>query len=165
MMNKKLLVSLTTGSVLGLAAYAVFSPIPIDGAKPSQSSQTTISTSPSQNSMGNPSQSGYYNPAQTSNYNDGKYNTEVEYYSPNGVEKIVLTVVLKDNTVQKITCDNIPSSNASYLYQNQFKKSCEKEVKGQKIADLNITRVSSSSLTLNGFLIAVEKIKDQARKT
>lgn len=99
------------------------------------------------------------------NYNDGEYSAEGEYQSPNGNEKIVISVVLKDSKIDDVFVETEADNPTSQQYQDRFAGGIEKEVVGKHIDNVSVSRVNGSSLTPKGFEVALNEIKLEALKT
>lgn len=100
--------------------------------------------------------------ANTYIYRDGSYSATGTYRSPAGSETVAVTLVVKDDTITEATFDADSTSSQSLRYQAQFKGGYTKLVVGKKLSELNVGKVSGSSLTGKGFMDAVAKIKAEA---
>ncbi|MDB5181925.1 MAG: hypothetical protein JWP13_688 [Candidatus Saccharibacteria bacterium] len=95
-------------------------------------------------------------------YTDGTYRATSRYSTPGGSESIEVTISLKDNVVTTSSVQQTPNDREAAEYQAEFKQNYKPLVEGKKISDINLSRVSGSSLTSRGFNDAVENIKSQA---
>lgn len=97
------------------------------------------------------------------NYKDGEYKAEGMYTSPGGAESIDVTITLKDGVVEKATVVSNATRPISKKMQAAFIGGYKEQVIGKKLEELDLKKVSSSSLAPKGFNDAVEKIKAEAK--
>ncbi|MFT4156768.1 MAG: FMN-binding protein [Microbacterium sp.] len=95
-------------------------------------------------------------------YTDGTYTAEGSYQTPETVETIAVTLTIADDIVTDVEVTGDPQARESEHYQGQFIDGIADEVVGVALDELNVSRVSGSSLTSSGFNEAVESIKEQA---
>ncbi|YAL84201.1 FMN-binding protein [Dermacoccaceae bacterium W4C1] len=101
--------------------------------------------------------------ADSGEYKAGSYDAEGSYDTPGGEQSVEVEMTLTaDGTVSEVTVTPQAESGNSVQFQNKFASGISAEVKGKKIDDLNVSKVSGSSLTSGGFNAAVEKIKTEA---
>ncbi len=98
----------------------------------------------------------------TATYADGTYTATGNYTSPGGAESIVVTLTLENDIVVAAEVQKMATLPTSVLMQTDFANNFKQYVIGKNIADLELTKVSGSSLTPKGFNDAVAKIKFQA---
>ena len=103
------------------------------------------------------------NKVSTSVYKDGTYTAIGSYMSPGGLDKLGVTVTLKNDVVVETSVEQMAGDPRSASYEKMFADNYQALVVGQKISDLNLTKVSRSSLTPKGFNDAIAKIKSQAK--
>ena len=96
-------------------------------------------------------------------YKDGTYSATGQYMSPGGLDKIAITLTLSNDIVTDVSATPEPGDNTSARYQDKFISSYKDYVVGRNIADINLTKVSGSSLTPKGFNDALAQIKAQAK--
>jgi uncharacterized protein with FMN-binding domain len=96
-------------------------------------------------------------------YKDGTYTATGDYSSPGGHEEITVRLTIDDNTVTATSATSNASGGEAREYQNAFISGYKKLVIGKNIDDLDLSRVSGSSLTSQGFNDALEQIKSQAQ--
>ncbi|MFF2086917.1 calcium-binding protein [Nocardia sp. NPDC058176] len=95
-------------------------------------------------------------------YTPGEYQAEGSYQTPGGTQKVGVTVTLAaDGTVDAVRVDP-RGTGGSLALQARFAGGIANEVVGKKIDELNVTKVSGSSLTSGGFNAAIESIKNEA---
>ncbi len=99
----------------------------------------------------------------TSTLQDGTYDTVGSYQSPGGLEKIAVTLTLKDGVVTDANVQSKAVSSDGEKFQKRFIGGYKTEVVGKKLDDINLSQVSGSSLTPNGFNDAVKDIQQQAQ--
>lgn len=95
-------------------------------------------------------------------FKDGTYSATGNYASPGGSESIDVTLSLKENVVTSVVVTSKAENPASKNWQARFISGVEKVVVGKKINEIQLDEVSGSSLTSNGFMEALEKIKLEA---
>jgi len=95
-------------------------------------------------------------------YKDGTYTADGSYQTPETVESISVTLTIADGVVKDVEVTGDPQARETEEYQSKFIGGIADEVVGVSLDDLNVSRVSGSSLTSNGFNAAVESIKEQA---
>lgn len=105
-------------------------------------------------------QTGGTNPT---DYESGTYEAVGNYISPGGAEEVGVTLVLEDGVVVDSTVEVLAEREISVAMQEDFAANYKDFVIGKYIDEVELTKVSGSSLTPNGFNDAVEKIKEQAR--
>lgn len=97
------------------------------------------------------------------NYQDGTYQATGKYISPGGEREIAISITLKDGVVTESTFEGFASDPASKRFQGEFAEGFKPLVVGKNIDELNLQKVSGSSLTPKGFMDALESIKTQAQ--
>jgi uncharacterized protein with FMN-binding domain len=95
-------------------------------------------------------------------YADGTYTADGSYQAPSGTESITVELTLADDTITDITVTPHASDPTAKGMQANFAGGIADQVIGQDIDQLNVTRVSGSSLTSGGFKIAIAAIKEDA---
>lgn len=143
-------------AVAGVAGLLVLAGC--SGAADAEDDATTDDTSTSTDS-GSGSDSGT---SSSGEYADGTYTAEGSYQTPETVETISVTLTLEDGIVTDVEVTGDPQASESQQYQSAFISGIEEEVVGVALDDLDVDRVSGSSLTSGGFNAAVEEIKEQA---
>lgn len=98
----------------------------------------------------------------TGPYEDGTYTAEGSYQTPETVETVTVTLTLEDDVVTDVEVVGDPIATESKQYQGQFISGIADEVVGKSLDELDVDRVSGSSLTSGGFDEAVGLIKEQA---
>jgi uncharacterized protein with FMN-binding domain len=99
----------------------------------------------------------------TATYKDGTYSATGNYISPNGDEKVGVTVTLKNSIVESVSIETFGSNDEAKQYQASFKSGISNVVVGKNVNDVSVSRVASSSLTSTGFNRALETIKSNAK--
>ncbi|WP_240505257.1 calcium-binding protein [Nocardia mangyaensis] len=95
-------------------------------------------------------------------YTPGEYQAEGSYQTPAGTQKVGVTMSLAaDGTVDAVRVDP-RGTGGSLAFQARFVGGIANEVVGKRIDELNVTKVSGSSLTSGGFNAAIETIKNEA---
>ncbi|TSD93597.1 FMN-binding protein [Gordonia rubripertincta] len=95
-------------------------------------------------------------------YKDGEYTAEGGYLSPGGPQKVGVTVTLSNDVITAVSVDTSQTKGPSVEYQGKFAGGISDVVVGKNINDIDVDKVSGSSLTSGGFNEAIEKIKQEA---
>lgn len=127
-------------------------PTPSTTVSPSNVAPSQVSTPLASDSSGN---------SQT--YNDGSYTAGGTYRSPGGNESIEVSVTLKDGSVVSTKATSKATGREGEEYQQKFISSYATLVVGKSLDSINLSRVSGSSLTSQGFNSALTQIKAQAK--
>lgn len=96
-------------------------------------------------------------------YKDGIYSAQGSYVSPGGPREIGLTITLENGMVTDTTFEGNAEDPQSKRFQGEFGDNYAPLIVGKDIDDVELTKVSGSSLTPKGFTDALEKIKTQAQ--
>lgn len=96
-------------------------------------------------------------------HKNGTYSATGSYDSPGGQDQLGVTVTLANDIITKVSITPGAGDNISEKYQNMFISGYKKYVVGKNIADVNLSKVSGSSLTPIGFNDALAQIKSQAK--
>lgn len=96
-------------------------------------------------------------------YTAGDYTAEGSYQTPGGQQSVEVEVTLaEDGTISAVTVTPQADGGNSEQFQTKFAGGIADEVVGTKIDDLDVSKVSGSSLTSGGFNAAIDEIKDEA---
>lgn len=98
-----------------------------------------------------------------STYKDGIYTAVGGYLSPGGQEQVSVTLTLEGDIITDAKFEPMAERPISIMMQNAFAADYKQFVVGKNIDEVNLTKVSSSSLTPQGFNDAVNKIKVEAK--
>ncbi|MBT2595831.1 FMN-binding protein [Arthrobacter sp. ISL-72] len=98
-----------------------------------------------------------------SGYKDGTYSADGNYVSPNGTETVGVELTLAGGTVSGVNITQHPSNPNTRKFQGEFASGIAAQIVGKNLDELNVSKVSGSSLTSGGFNEAVEKIKAEAK--
>ena len=96
-------------------------------------------------------------------YKDGTYSATGSYVSPGGTQSIKVSVTLKNGVVTDTAAQSGAVDSQSEEFQGQFLGGYKQLVVGKSINSINLSRVSGSSLTSQGFNNAIEQIKSEAK--
>jgi uncharacterized protein with FMN-binding domain len=96
-------------------------------------------------------------------YKNGTYTATGSYTSPGGVDQLVVSLTLKNDIVTDAVVTPKPGHQVSEKFQGMFVSGYKQYVVGKNIAEVNVGKVSGSSLTGAGFNDAVTKIKLEAK--
>lgn len=163
--NKKIITSfvailavvIITGGVVVFANKKDQTPANTSVADTSTTSSSAVE-SDSTTSNTNPSDS-----ATTGTYKDGTYSAKASYRTPEGTESISVTVAVKDDTISDVSISQSTNDREAAEYQAMFKSGYKTLVVGKKLEGLNLSNVSGSSLTPEGFNDALQEIRNQAQ--
>lgn len=93
----------------------------------------------------------------------GNYEATGIYQSPGGIQEIVVRMELdEDGTVVDVEVEPQARIGNAAEFQNKFAGGIKKQVVGIPVTELDVSRVSGSSLTSGGFNAAVDKIIEEA---
>ena len=120
---------------------------------------TEVSTQPSAEASAAPSSDAG---ASASVYSDGTYTASGAYQTPSTVEEIEVTITLEGDIITAVEVVGDPSVPESRENQAKFIGGIADAVVGQKIDDIEVTKVAGSSLTSGGFNKALEEIRSEA---
>lgn len=96
-------------------------------------------------------------------YKDGSYSANGSYETPAGLESVKLSLNISNNQIATATFEATSENDKSIYFQDLFKKGFESEVVGKNIDEVNLSVINGSSLTPNGFMDALNKIKSEAK--
>lgn len=99
----------------------------------------------------------------SSGYKDGTYSASGGYRSPGGNEEIDVTITIADGIVTQSDVTPLAASRESMEYQDDFVGGYKSQVVGKSIAEIQLGKVSGSSLTSRGFNEALDQIRNQAK--
>lgn len=99
----------------------------------------------------------------TSVYIDGTYTATGTYTSPGGKESLPVTLTLEGDVIVDVSVQTPATNPTSQKFQTIFADNFTPLVVGKNIDDLNLTKVSGSSLTPAGFNDALAQIKVAAQ--
>lgn len=98
-------------------------------------------------------------------FTPGTYNATGQYPTPGGLQGIGVTVTLEaDGTITELEVDPKAEIGNSVQFQAKFAGGIKSEVVGKPIQELNVDKVSGSSLTSGGFNRAIEDIVKEAQE-
>lgn len=100
--------------------------------------------------------------AASGSYRDGTYSASGSYRTPETTETIDVTLTVKDGVVTASSVRQTPQDRQSEEYQASFRNNYKPLVVGKSLDEINLSRVSGSSLTSIGFNKALEQIKTDA---
>jgi hypothetical protein len=141
-------------AAVGLATAACGS----DDSSASDTTTTGAAASEAAGASGTASDPG----ATTGEYRNGTYTATGHYTTPGGEQQIGVTVTLDDSTITAVELDRSQTRGTSAEFQQKFASGIDAEVVGKNIDDLDVSKVSGSSLTSGGFNDAIAQIKTQA---
>ncbi len=95
-------------------------------------------------------------------FTNGTYSTTVSYSSPGGADSLGVSVTLKGDVIVDVAVTEMANDPASQTFQDAFVAGYKTFVVGKNIADVQLSKVSGSSLTSQAFNDALSAIKTQA---
>lgn len=101
----------------------------------------------------------------TGAFTAGEYEATGSYTTPDGqTQKIEVEVELAaDGTITSLDADGQAEGGNSEQFQKKFESGIDAQVEGRKITELDVDKVSGSSLTSGGFNDAIDQIISQAQ--
>ena len=103
------------------------------------------------------------NDSVSSPYQDGEYSATGNYRSPGGAQELGVTVTLSNSVITALTLDTSDATGTAAEFQGKFESGIEPLVVGKSIDELDVSKVSGSSLTSLGFNDAIDQIKSEAQ--
>lgn len=100
--------------------------------------------------------------ASTGNYVDGVYEAEGSYSNPGGLSTVKVEVTLADGVISVVKVTPEATNGTSKGFQQKFASGIAPAAVGKSIDELDISKVSGSSLTSQGFNQAIDQIKADA---
>ena len=125
-------------------------------------SSTAASTTAAATSSTAADTSAVQNEAATSAYKNGEYTAVGSYQSPGGEQHLGVTVTLSNSVITALAVDTSQTKGTSAEFQGKFKSGIDALVVGKSIDELDVSKVSGSSLTSGGFNDAIDQIKTEA---
>ncbi len=101
--------------------------------------------------------------SQNKRYKNGTYSAVGDYVSPGGAEQIGVTVTLKGDVIEDAQVQSMAFRPNTIRFQGIFIENFKPFVVGKNIDEVQLDKVSASSLTPKGFNDAIEKIKAEAK--
>jgi uncharacterized protein with FMN-binding domain len=95
-------------------------------------------------------------------YEDGTYDASGSYQAPSGTETIDVTVTLEGGVITDVQVVGNATDPEAQQHQGEFIGGIAGEVVGKSIDEIQVSKVSGSSLTSGGFNKAIEEIKAEA---
>ncbi|MFT4189099.1 MAG: FMN-binding protein [Aeromicrobium sp.] len=96
-------------------------------------------------------------------YLAGDYSAEGSYMTPGGQQSVAVQLTLDaDGVITDLTVTPHADGGESAQFQGKFVSGIADLVVGKSIDELNVDKVSGSSLTSGGFNAAIETIKGEA---
>lgn len=102
--------------------------------------------------------------SESGTYTAGTYDAEGSYSTPGGQQSVAVEVTIEaDGTITDVEVTPQAESGNSAEFQEEFADGIADQVVGKKIDDLDVSKVSGSSLTSGGFNAAIEEILAEAQ--
>jgi uncharacterized protein with FMN-binding domain len=96
-------------------------------------------------------------------FHDGTYSEIGRYSSPGGPSAVAVTVTLARSVVTAVKVVPKAENPTAAGYEQQFASGVPGKVIGRKLSELDVTTVSGSSLTSQGFDAAIAAIERKAQ--
>lgn len=138
-------------------------PTPIDSTS-SSSTTSSEASSASSVSASIPATSSQVAVPSTQTYTNGTFAAVGDYNSPAGPESVKVSLTLKNGVIQDASYQGTATLGKSQKYQEAFGQGYRDQVVGKPISSLSLDVVNGASLTSQGFMDAVAKIKVEAKK-
>ncbi|MBM9465255.1 FMN-binding protein [Aeromicrobium sp. YIM 150415] len=102
--------------------------------------------------------------AESGSFTPGDYEATGSYQTPGGTQSVDVDLTLEaDGTITDLDVEGNAEGGNSEQFQGKFESGIDAEVVGKKITELDVSKVSGSSLTSGGFNDAIAQITDDAR--
>jgi uncharacterized protein with FMN-binding domain len=137
------------------AAGAAIAACGDDGSSDTASATTAASTTVAESTA-------VQNESASSPYKDGEYTAVGTYNTPGGEQELGVTVTLSNSVISALTLDTSKAQGPTEEFQGKFESGINDLVVGKSIDELEVSKVSGSSLTSGGFNAAIEEIKTEA---
>jgi len=95
-------------------------------------------------------------------FTDGTYEASGSYQAPSGTESVDVTVTLEGGVITDVVVVGTATDPEAKVHQGEFIDGIAGEVVGKPIDEIQVSKVSGSSLTSGGFNKAIEEIKAEA---
>ena len=128
-----------------------------------QSNDPSSNTQTTQTPVLVPKQTPPSSTKKSSVYKNGTYSADGSYMTPEGQVSINVTVKLANDIITDANVTSVSGDRTSQRYQAKFISGYKQYVIGKNITDVQLSRVSGSSLTPEGFNNALATIKSQAQ--
>jgi uncharacterized protein with FMN-binding domain len=93
---------------------------------------------------------------------DGTYEASGSYQAPSGTESIDVTVTLEGGVITDVQVVGNATDPEAQQHQGEFIGGIAEQVVGKPIDEIQVSKVSGSSLTSGGFNKAIDEIKAEA---
>lgn len=161
--SKKIAIGIVALAIVGFAAFKMLGNSSSSKKETLMESTQTQAQTESSNNLENDTKLEKTDTTSTTEYKDGEYTAVGSYEAPPGMEKIGVTVTLKDGVITESSLDKLGKAEISKKMQAAFESGYKELVIGKKIDDIDLDVVAGSSLTPNGFENALDQIKKQAQ--
>ena len=139
------------GLVMG-TAHLQGADAPAEAAEPEPEPRPGPSTEPTEDPE----------PVLHGDYTDGEYTATGPYIAHGADNEITVTITLEDNDVTEVEVVGTAESGNSARYQEEFAEKIPELVVGVPLDEIEVDKVGGSSLTGDGFLEALNRIRDDA---
>lgn len=102
-------------------------------------------------------------PHQFYRYKNGIYSVIVDYSTPDGIEKIGVSLTVQNDMVVGSQFTDLSKDKKSKQYNRLFGQNYVSQVNGKPLDSIMLSNVSGASLTTQAFNNAVDQIRVQAR--
>jgi uncharacterized protein with FMN-binding domain len=101
--------------------------------------------------------------ASDASFADGDYSATGHYDSPGGASAVAVALTLKSGVVTALKVVPKAENPTAQQYEAKFASGVNALVVGKKLSEVNVTTVSGSSLTSQGFDAAITQIEGKAK--
>lgn len=158
--NKKLYASLA----LLILVVVIVGGVIVTKPKSSMAMKDTATAKPTTSSSASSTPNTTPATTASSSFKDGTYTATGSYSSPGGTESLKVTLTLaNDGTITDSTVKSEANDPTAATYQSYFVSNYKPSVVGKSITSINLSNVSGSSLTSQGFKDALTQIEKQAQ--
>lgn len=145
-------------------AFIVIVALAIVGYEATKPKDTTTATTPAPTTSSQDDGEPAEGKAMTATtYKNGTYTVVGNYTAPSGPEEIGVTITLEGDVITAAEVESKSENPTSQKLQGIFIENFKPQVVGKSIDEVQLDKVSSSSLTPKGFNDALEKVKAEAK--
>ncbi len=147
--------------MVGIAVVIIIAAVAIGGFVLTKNKEQAVVEAPQESVTGAMSETREAGTKAT--YKDGTYEAKGEYSYHSGTESIDVTVTLANGVIEDVEVVAQAKAPTSKKIQADFIANYKEQVVGKNIDEVNLGKISGSSLTPVGFNAALEDIKAQAQ--
>ena len=149
--------------MIGVAVVVIIAAVAIGGFVLTKNKEQAVVETPQDENVTGAMTETSEQGAMTGNYKDGTYEAKGIYSYHSGTESIDVTVTLANGAIEDVEVVGQAKAPISKQKQEDFIANYKEQVVGKNIDEVNLGKISGSSLTPIGFNAALEDIKAQAQ--